>query len=436
MDTLTILKPVGGERMGKRFTRLTSGKIYVESYGRTYRYNASQVKVLSIEDLSNAIIRISKDPSAFVIRGEILDNSENIRRIKIKCKKTGDEPTVREVDRQWLCVDIDNVRIDPKKGLLRSAIDALPECFHFASCHYQLSSSAGVFDSEIAKVHLWYWLDRPVFGKSLREYFKEGGYPVDVMLYSGVQPHYTADPVFVNMPDPVDRRHGMIHGESEVVLPEEVLCRVDFERKEKEREDQRLRSIEAKLRVARMNPGFSGDFAGKCKRYASRSLEKAVARICGASAGNRHLNIYAEAASIAEMADHLDEHTAKSELINAGLLALQGEGRDQEVYRTVEDGWEEGIQNPRDLRFLMVDTRPPTQEKPKENKVDHSALFALKMGEDPEELSAALASQGLRIPSAGIEAVEEFSDLVRMSLNEYRESRTNEQSEVEVFKGK
>lgn len=427
MDTLTIMRPVGGERMGKKFTLMPSGKIYVESYGRTYRYNAEEVTVDDIESLSKAIREVSKDPTAFVIRGKPIDQTHNIRRLKIKCKKTGDMPTIEEVDRRWLCIDIDDVTIDPVRGVVGSAIAALPECFHGVACHYQMSSSAGVFESGLAKVHLWYWLDRAAFGKSLRGWLKP--WPVDVTLYSGVQPHYTADPVFVRMEDPEPERHGFIQGAPSVELPEEVLSRADFLKRENEREKERLAAIEAQMKIRKMHPGFDDDFKGVCRRYASKSLSRACDQICTATTGNRHLKIYSESAGIAEMADHLDEHTAKAELKRAGMLALQGEGRDQEVERTVEDGWEEGLQNPRDLRFLVVE-RMVKQPREKE-KHSAAALFAIKMGEDPEELQKSMGAQGLRIPSASSEAVDFFSDLVLLSLNEYREKY--EQSEVGVY---
>ncbi|MCD8525987.1 MAG: hypothetical protein LRY62_02150 [Alphaproteobacteria bacterium] len=57
--------------------------------------------------------------------------------------------------------------------------------------------------------HLWFWCDRPVSDVEWKAFFKAHGSKVDLAVYSAVQPHYTAQPIFVGMADPVPERIGL-----------------------------------------------------------------------------------------------------------------------------------------------------------------------------------------------------------------------------------
>ena len=101
------------------------------------------------------------------------DPTFRIRRRKLR--KGGVDPSLLEVDRQWLMLDIDNWPLpsradladDPDIWVDAAIRELLPPAFHDAECWWQLSSSAG-FVPEILKVHLFFWLTAPETNDHIR----------------------------------------------------------------------------------------------------------------------------------------------------------------------------------------------------------------------------------------------------------------------------
>jgi hypothetical protein len=119
--------------------------------------------------------------------------------------------------------DIDNFALstadpvlEPEKAIIEWIGNTLPPEFQNVSFVWQLSSRAGYVPG-VLKAHVWFWLLQPTTSASLkrsvRDINKAKGNVIDESLYSPVQIHYTANPLFENgMIDPVPHRVGIFQG--------------------------------------------------------------------------------------------------------------------------------------------------------------------------------------------------------------------------------
>lgn len=65
------------------------------------------------------------------------------------------------------------------------------------------------------RVHLWYWLGKPVSNSNMRAWLSE--LPLDLSLFRTVQPHFTANPIFLDgAVDPWSNRLGMFNAGHDV----------------------------------------------------------------------------------------------------------------------------------------------------------------------------------------------------------------------------
>lgn len=333
-----------GHLATKRHT-LVDGEWRTEAYPGGYLYHWAKCDVSDIVSLSSALCEIEQNPEWFVVRGEPITRAGKVRRVY-----KGEGASFREVDRQWLCIDIDGMPADT----IEDAIAQLPEYFRGVAVHYQYSSSYGVKPGSM-RVHLWYWLDRPVCSYSLRAWAKPIPY-VDAMLYNPVQPHYTATPIFVDGQDPIAQRSGFIDGRPELALPDPVTNLATYlaDRQRQKEEDQLRREESARRAV------YNTQADSAREAYAKKALASACDRIRHAGEGDRHLTIYQQAADVAELLSYLDEAFAIAELRAAAFDAYQGEGRHDEAIRTIEQAIDAGRGEVRDLSH--VGDLPPENE--------------------------------------------------------------------------
>ncbi|HME26316.1 MAG TPA: hypothetical protein VKI44_34155 [Acetobacteraceae bacterium] len=117
---------------------------------------------------------------AAVARKELARNpNATIRRIKLVKANRG-APTLEEVDRLWVMLDIDGFPLrslddlaeDPEGAIDHAIHELLPEPFQDSACWWQLSSSAG-FAQGILKVHLFYWLTQPASNLHIKTVLKQ-----------------------------------------------------------------------------------------------------------------------------------------------------------------------------------------------------------------------------------------------------------------------
>jgi P4 family phage/plasmid primase-like protien len=88
--------------------------------------------------------------------------------------------------------------------------EVLPECFHNASYHWQLSSSAGKAGKEhLLKVHIWFWLKTPYTSEQLKVFATDAALLCDHSVFNPIQIHFTANPIFEDgVVNPVQYRSG------------------------------------------------------------------------------------------------------------------------------------------------------------------------------------------------------------------------------------
>jgi hypothetical protein len=66
-------------------------------------------------------------------------------------------------------------------------------------------------------MRLAFWLDRPVSDAELKQWLC--GAPVDLCLFHEIQVHYVAAPILIDVPDPIERRFGVLDGDEAVTVP-------------------------------------------------------------------------------------------------------------------------------------------------------------------------------------------------------------------------
>ena len=233
---LTVLRTTGFARATKRWRwNLTLREWVKTSYTAGARFTAEERHVTSLADLVAVLACLSQDPRAFIVRGALShaahdeiagDPGRTIRRRKHL--KNNIAPTLEEVPRRWIMIDIDNWPLpswgdladDPDTVIEHAVHELLPEPFHDADCWWQLSSSAG-FAVGMLKAHLFFWLSEPASNEHIKDVLKQVAPSVDRSPFSAAQPHFIADPIIVGGHDPLPRRTGWRYGlTDEVVLPE------------------------------------------------------------------------------------------------------------------------------------------------------------------------------------------------------------------------
>lgn len=193
--------------------------------------------VSGIEELSALLSALEGDKDVFVVRGQLKadhNGAELVQRFKAEgrpeyealrsralSRDVYENFTLRRAeyleptDRRWMLVDID--KLDVPEGMspigedaVEYAVSLLGAEFSGVSHHFQFSSSARADNPQI-KLHLWFWLDRPVSNEELRRWGKGRKGLVDSALYTSVQPHFTATPIFKKMADPLaNQRSGLV----------------------------------------------------------------------------------------------------------------------------------------------------------------------------------------------------------------------------------
>jgi hypothetical protein len=216
------LHSVNRKHAAKRFSiNRKTGEIKNRSYGSETFFAVEVVELTAFADLAAALSRLTKDPHAFVIRGEPLPgiNRKHCRRLLYRNKS--DEPTFKAVPRRWFAVDIDHVdcpvAIDPvsaPEDAIEYLIGLLPPELADACCWWQFTSSQSIpGHTDMLSARLWYWLEEAVDDAALKRWAtavnRAGLKIVDPALYNGAQAHYTGAPLFDGLQDPLPTRSGV-----------------------------------------------------------------------------------------------------------------------------------------------------------------------------------------------------------------------------------
>lgn len=378
--TLTILTARHGKRAAKTFTLAEDGTWSQLDYDAGATFTLATAPVPDLAALSALLSEIQSDRRSFIIRGARIDGVDDhgatARTIK---DHDGTPPHLHDVDRAWLCVDIDALPVptDPdgkpqgdRAAWVRYAVATLPAPFHDAGYHYQWSSSAGVKGWATIKLHLWFMLDRPACSRSLRGYFDASRAPVDVALYSANQIHYTAAPIFRDadgtaLPDLLGLTRCGLHDGPPVTLPPDVLDLAAHNAQEAARLAA-AREAQAALAASLARRRLSASQTDAAlARYVEAALRSASDQITAASHGDRHRTLYAAAAALGELvaAQALTRTDAEATLTTAALAAYAGEDREDDARRTIREGLDVGERSPRDLSHVgaLMPSVPPRE---------------------------------------------------------------------------
>lgn len=338
--TITALGADDGKLATKTHVRIDDAW---QTTGYTAGYMFRHIaKVLhGLDDLGAAIEKLGPQPGLFVIRGNVKAGAPQ----KIQRTYKAEDSWIEDVDKVWLCIDIDGQPAAPTRDHVEQAIALMPDWLQEADCVWRFSSSHGVKPANQLRLHLWYWLTRPVGNNALRAWARP--LPIDGALYQPVQPHYTASPIFIGGDDPVTRRIGYHRSTNRAANPPMELLPSDGFSLWQQREAE----ARAKERLARetMRPPTRSTSWDEDKRY-QRIVGQELERLRGAGEGNRHASIYAVAKAVGSLS-HASTVTATARGdIEETARAIMPANRQDEAARRVAEGWGDGTSAPRDLK--------------------------------------------------------------------------------------
>jgi putative DNA primase/helicase len=219
MDTLSILT-----HSRNLTTKLWKANGTIDAFGDAKFYKLTEHKVGNIAELSALLTKLQAMPRAVLIRGKYVGAELAQQRdpefqpgdVRRMLDYFNDQPlhtVLIDVD-GFVPVMVDPIT-DPEEAVLEFVQTMLPMEWAGASYHWQLSSSFGhptkVQDG--LKVHIWFWLEKPLTSAQLKAWAKSVDLPADMALFNPVQCHYTAAPMFeAGVDDPIAVRSGFVQG--------------------------------------------------------------------------------------------------------------------------------------------------------------------------------------------------------------------------------
>ncbi|WP_372623051.1 hypothetical protein [Falsiroseomonas sp.] len=218
-DTVTVV-----HARGRRLAKTIDPAGVIEPYDNARMVDLHQRHVAGLQDVHMLLHRLLHRPDCCVVRGEILDpaRARGVRRLVRRDLESGDEPTLRDVPRRWLALDLDSVPLpagaDPRDlaGCARAVMPLLPGAFGWASCVVQATASHGIKAG--ARLRLWFWLDRPMTGAEAIRWLRDA--PVDRTVFWAAQPIYVAAPIFLaGRRDHLPHRLAVLPGDDAVHAP-------------------------------------------------------------------------------------------------------------------------------------------------------------------------------------------------------------------------
>jgi P4 family phage/plasmid primase-like protien len=211
----------------KTFIKQSDGTVIKKGYNAGMLFKHSEEPIKSLRDIEKLFLKIENIPNTFAIRGKSKEDAAEVVHRRIHGELAAFDAALH----RWTILDIDKIIcpdfIITVEDKIKWIVQQLPDVFHGADCVCKLSSSYGLDKkSNSFSGHLAFMLDRPCSDVELKAYFKGYNSPVDVALFSPVQPHYTAKPIFVDMDDPVEKRVFYIKGENAKIV---TLPKIEIE---------------------------------------------------------------------------------------------------------------------------------------------------------------------------------------------------------------
>jgi hypothetical protein len=268
VDTITVLRS-----HARRLAKTVHPDGAIDQYDLAKTFDLIEVPLAGFADLERLLRRLADRRDCAVVRGAIVDPARTKR---VQRLLRDDNPTLRDVPRRWIALDIDSLPrpawIAPEDllGCACVALHALPSEFRQARLLVQATGSHGL--KPRIRIRLWGWVNRPTSGSELKYWLRTA--PIDHKVFGAAQIIYTAPPVFLpGAFDPLATRIAVVPGDTQILVPHPVHLRPPPRRRFNLREPKR------------------NDISG---------LIRAVAV---APAGNRNAMLYWAACRLAETAD-------------------------------------------------------------------------------------------------------------------------------------
>lgn len=218
-DTMTILTcHTPGAQATKAFTVSADGTVSKKSYGAGVAFVYEERPVSNLQDIHDVLRELQAEPEKFIIRGKPKENAGSVVRRKVH----DDDAAFIPQPRRWVMLDVDKVAYPENMDVAVNPVEViqwvkstLPEPFNTTRCVYKFSSSQNVpsklgdAPKKTISAHLYFWCDKPVSEAEWKRLFKAHGTKIDLAIFNPVQPHFTANPLFDGMPNPLPERIGL-----------------------------------------------------------------------------------------------------------------------------------------------------------------------------------------------------------------------------------
>lgn len=286
-----------------------------ESYGSIVWWRPLENRAVGgIVDLAEALERLEVRPDLCIVRGTLINPGAG----RIRRAMQGPDAGLRDGDRSWMCCDLDTLettpdlraqlRDDPWGGIelaARFAVELLPEWLHGVSFVAQWSQSAGRDGYTKAKLHLWFWLDRPVCCASLSEWSSTIA-ALDPAVCRPVQPIYTSRPIIEDgWTFGPSRRTILIPGARASASPPPEIVDIATWQAAKDARDAEQRAKAAKWAEADRYRSPAAR-ASRGARHMDAVVRKALDEMASAPESRRHGTLMRSAAAIARTAQEID----------------------------------------------------------------------------------------------------------------------------------
>lgn len=232
-DKITILETLG-PKLTKMYVR-HEGEDVTIPYEDAASFKVSSFDANSLREVADKLGKLHKNVKKCFIRGKFI-GEDKAQPGYSKGTWTRTNANFDDQPLHWFMIDIDGFKPNwshPVETVASSVVEyieaVLPPCFKGASFYWHLSSSAGMPGKEdFLKCHVHFWSKTPYTSAQMKVWAKGTSKLIDAAVYSRVQVHYTADPVFEDgRVDPVKVRAGWHQGEHDevdLVIGEEVLA--------------------------------------------------------------------------------------------------------------------------------------------------------------------------------------------------------------------
>jgi hypothetical protein len=215
----------------------------------------------TLEAFADALRWLADQPRIMIGRGQVKPGLDGVRARRRCNDPDATTNSFLVAPRAWLALDFDGVVVPAGIGVGDRVADAgayarslLPPEFRDVRAIVSVTSSTGLPKNlgtgpngeDLARLRLFYLIDRPVEDEDLRDWAKgfryETGVDLDPVTFGTVQPVYTARPFFVDLDDPVpvDRRVAILDGASDRAAIElDHYCKVTKVRQFQQRQARR-----------------------------------------------------------------------------------------------------------------------------------------------------------------------------------------------------